>query len=361
MAVLGAVVPAGAVPMVLESQQDTAKVSSFTLDFGPGFPLSSAEIAYTTFDLQIDPATGSAQLLNYYQEVDPLLLPDGQGGSVSTGNMTITILSSESGTYSRRTGVFTTQDVYQIEFDGDLSAFGITSPFYLPGSSSGTVGFSSVSAGTTAMAWDGQGELLNGLFPFEYTCSVDSTFDSTNATAFVATAEPAFDAIDAGIPFEPNDTAVEYGWDGNRVTFNAPPAGVAASDFLAEVDELPADVQVVDASGVDAKTFELDLNGPVAPGAWTVLTHVPSGTTACLGFLPGDVDGTGTANASDVATLIEALSGVGGGERPLFATDIDRSGSAGPADITMLIDLLNGAGAFDPWNGVSIGASPCQG
>lgn len=351
---------AWAVPMVLDAQQDTAQVSSFTLNFGPGAPLSSANIAETSFNLEIDPALGTARLLNYIQKVDPLMLPDGQGGVVSTGNLTISVLDSQVGSFSRRTGVFTTQELYQIDFEGDLSAFGITSPFYLPGSSTGKVTFDDVASGATELNWVGSGSLLGGLIPFDYVCTVQGVFVSTNASPFVAVTEPEAGAIDARIPHAADDTAAVFGWDAVRVTFNSPLAGLSAADFSAETLGVSgSDVEVVGVTDVNGRSFDITLSGPIAPGAWTVLTHEASGTTACLGFLPGDVDGSGTATARDVTALIDALNGTPGLDRPAYATDMNRSGASNAGDITTLIDVLNGAGAFERWHRVSIGGSPC--
>lgn len=104
---------------------------------------------------------------------------------------------------------------------------------------------------------------------------------------------------------------------------------------------------------VDNNVVTAFLDRPISPAAWTTITHMASGSSTRIGFLPGDVNGDGTASPVDILSLIDSLNGVG---QPLsiWATDIDRSGSAEPADILREIDLLNGAGEFDVYNGATL-------
>lgn len=100
----------------------------------------------------------------------------------------------------------------------------------------------------------------------------------------------------------------------------------------------------------------IQLSGPIEPRAWTTISHV-SGASVRLGYLPGDVNGDGTANpALDLGALIDCINQPGTCED--WQANIDRTGAtAGVLDITRLIDLFNGAGAFDSWTGASIGSS----
>ena len=77
-----------------------------------------------------------------------------------------------------------------------------------------------------------------------------------------------------------------------------------------------------------------------------------------VGYLPGDVDGSGTVGALDILALIGSLNGVSGRVRPIESTDINRSGVANPQDVLRLIDLLNGVNSSRPWLGVSLPEPP---
>ncbi|TWT40313.1 hypothetical protein RAS1_40210 [Phycisphaerae bacterium RAS1] len=153
--------------------------SYFTLDFGQAGGVTSANIALTDFTLSIDPQTRRARMVDYYQEVEPLTLP----GGFSTGDITIQTMPEFSfGKYDAASGAFVTIDYYVISFTGDLSAFGLTSPAILPGTSNGVVTFSDAQTGEVVMEWAGKGWLQNPGGPnlppvrFRYTCDVTADF-----------------------------------------------------------------------------------------------------------------------------------------------------------------------------------------
>ena len=154
--------------------------SSFTLDFGTDLGRSTGHISFMDIELEVDPDSGTARFVRYYQEVEALTLP----GGLSTGAMVIEIVEgSSSGTYNEMTGIVDTVDEYAIYFDGDLSAFGLQSPVILPSTSLGTVVASAVTGGTITLDWAGFGQLANPFDPnnpltFEYTCSTNATFES---------------------------------------------------------------------------------------------------------------------------------------------------------------------------------------
>lgn len=180
--VCGLCAVAGAVADVQHfyATQDPSVNSSFTLDFGVYGGPRSASITTTEYTLEADPVGQSTRFLSYHQTVDPLLLPDGS----STGNMIVTIQESLPGAYDPGLGTFTTQDMYVIYFDGDLSAYGLTSPVALPGSASGTITYDKDMGGTIFSAWTGQGQLSNPMDPahpivFEYACQTQTSFTMT--------------------------------------------------------------------------------------------------------------------------------------------------------------------------------------
>ncbi len=80
--------------------------------------------------------------------------------------------------------------------------------------------------------------------------------------------------------------------------------------------------------------------------------HLPSATLVRLGYLPGDVNQSGTTNAQDIAYLADCLNGSRVCEN--YQSDINDSGSINAQDMTQLIDLLNGNSSNDPWTNVSL-------
>ena len=100
----------------------------------------------------------------------------------------------------------------------------------------------------------------------------------------------------------------------------------------------------------DTVTVVLDSAIPV--GAWTTIQHDYTGTTVRLGYLPGDVDGNGTSDQSDIIAVIDAINLVV--PREPWQSDVDRSGVTDPSDIIREIDLLNGASAYASFLGVSL-------
>jgi hypothetical protein len=99
-------------------------------------------------------------------------------------------------------------------------------------------------------------------------------------------------------------------------------------------------------AGTDKVTVELD--GLVPVGQRTKVTHVPSGSKTCVGFLPGDASGNGTSNPQDIIHLIDCLNGVR--VCGIWQCDSNRSNECNAQDILREIDLLNGADSYNPWN-----------
>jgi len=170
--------PALADPISLVATQSPNPTSSFSLDFGAYGGVASAQITQTDFELEVDADLGTAHFAQYKQFVDPLLL----FGVFDTGNIRVEVVpGSSTGTLNVLTGEFTTQELYDVYFDGDLSPFGLTSPVRLPSTSEGTMSLSALSGGEVTMAWTGTYELPNPsapgtTIPFRYTCSVQAEF-----------------------------------------------------------------------------------------------------------------------------------------------------------------------------------------
>lgn len=173
--------PAIAVPVRVQARQDQSVESSFDLDFGVAQGgVSSALISRTEMELEIDGLAGTARFVSYDQDIDALTLP----GGLSTGAIRVQIVpDSSTGTYNRATGAFVTNELYSIEFAGDLSAYGLFSPVILPSQSVGAVDLESSTVGRVTMNWAGS-NIANQDIPidFSYICSVFASFSATAAS-----------------------------------------------------------------------------------------------------------------------------------------------------------------------------------
>ena len=158
---------------VLIADQDPNQQSFFTLDFGAAGGETTGFISNTRVSLAIDVATKIVRIASYHQNVEALMLP----GGFSTGAIVISIIpGSSSGEFDPDTGEFTTNEFYEIAFEGDLSAFGLFSPVFLPGASNGIIE-NGPNGRTISQAWIGTGQLNNPQNPkqpiiFEYTCEI---------------------------------------------------------------------------------------------------------------------------------------------------------------------------------------------
>ncbi len=175
---------AQAKPVSVTAANDPAEASFFSLDFGGLGGVASGHIASTDIEFEVDADRGTARFVRYFQEVEPLILP----GGFSTGNLTIEIVEgSSTGSFDQLSGEFQTEEFYEIHFEGDLSAFGLESPVFLPSASSGIVTLGTDTGGRIALDWLGEGELANPFDPdnpieFTYTCTVRAAFDPDPVT-----------------------------------------------------------------------------------------------------------------------------------------------------------------------------------
>lgn len=165
----------------------------------------------------------------------------------------------------------------------------------------------------------------------------------------IVSSSPATCAIDARIPHDPGDGSQRLGWRSFELTFAGEVFDLTPADFAVSTDgagTAASTVAAVDA--ISPHTVRVELDAVIEVGAWTTVTHKASGTSIRLGFLPGDVDGNGVTNASDVFVLTDALQGFGP-PRPDSSLDLDRSGRLTPADLLQIVDLFEGVGAFEPY------------
>ena len=165
---------------------DPSAPSLFTLDFGEFGGRTTGYVINADIELEVDADAGTARFVHYYSDVEPLTLP----GGISTGDLTIEMVEgSSSGTYDEVTGEFSTSEVYAIYFAGDLSAFGLESPVYLPSVSAGMVTLDLEVGGYISRSCTGAGQMDNPFDPlnpldYSYTCSLNANF-APEARAFI--------------------------------------------------------------------------------------------------------------------------------------------------------------------------------
>lgn len=174
LSALVAAAPALAAVETLNAYENSQVTTSFDLVFPELGINSTSNVFYTRFELDIDAELGTARFVKYDQEIDSLAMPLG----IQTGALTVRIVDSD-GTYDPFSGVFVTNDTYEITFANDLSFFGFESPVLLPATSHGTITTDSDGRRTIQMNWEGQGELANSDNPAEpfrytYTCRVNT-------------------------------------------------------------------------------------------------------------------------------------------------------------------------------------------
>lgn len=192
----------------------------------------------------------------------------------------------------------------------------------------------------------------------EYTFDdVPSTKDKTivvidtDAPFAVNTSVPPRGSIDARQPSAP-DGSDRVGWESIDITFNGETCLLEATDFSVITEDLNGSAATLfGLQRVPPKSVRvfLDSDG-IEPGTWTTVTHLSSGASARIGYLPGDVNGDGITGPADIFALIDMIEGVGDA-LPIWSSDIDRSGRVAPSDILRAIDLLNGAEEYETWNG----------
>lgn len=206
LATTGSAQLANARPLSIVTNENPAEPGAFTLDFGDIGVVARSNITSTTYELSIDPASGTARFVSYLQHVEPLLLP----GGISTGDITVEVVpGSSSGSFDSLTSTFTTSELYAVHFTGDLSAFGLTSPVLLPSSSTGELVVDPLAGGEVTMDWNGTGQLANPFDPsnpltFTYRCAVNTLFPPTPANVIVLALTPYVESLALPLEVEGN-------------------------------------------------------------------------------------------------------------------------------------------------------------
>jgi len=103
--------------------------------------------------------------------------------------------------------------------------------------------------------------------------------------------------------------------------------------------------------------YTIELVRAITPGQCSSIIYNAVGSlpaSQTYMSLPGDVDGNGVVNATDILELIDALNQVVDAPWGERSTDVDRSGATNATDVLAVIDLLNGVGFCRTWNNVAL-------
>ncbi|MEK6674452.1 MAG: S8 family serine peptidase [Planctomycetota bacterium] len=175
--------------------------------------------------------------------------------------------------------------------------------------------------------------------------------------AEIQSSDPPDGAIDARQPFE-LDGSFPQGWQTVDLTFDGDLFRAIVEDFVVSQEGGVGPTPVVSGISVVARdAITVILDRAIEIGAWTAITHIPSGTSIRLGALPGDVNADGTTNAADIDSLLNELQATEP-TLPIWSTDMDRSDSFSILDLPRLTDLLLGAEAYPPFDGMSLPSLP---
>ena len=202
------------------------------------------------------------------------------------------------------------------------------------------------------------GDITLGLFKTGNPASVAAAALVPGSRRFFADSTPPDGAIDARQPSELDGSAIT-GWD--NLNWNCLSAGICAAltfdGFVLTqtggVGVAPLVIGLVPAAPDVVGVF---FKNPINEQAWSTLSTLSSADRVRLGFLPGDVDASGTADAGDVTALAAELTA--GLSLAEWSVDINRDNAFDTEDLIRLLDLLQGAGDYDPYFGIALPPIP---
>jgi hypothetical protein len=174
----------------------------------------------------------------------------------------------------------------------------------------------------------------------------------------IVSSDPPHCAIDARIPFVQGFPTQRRGFQSIALTFERT-AGTtedSATDYTVQTfgsgQGIPATISGVPV--LNGNVVTINFLAPIPSKKWTCVMHNASNTRRCIGGLPADANGDGTAAPVDILDIIDNLNGVTNPPLAIYQSDIDRSAESNPADILTEIDLLNGASGYPVANGTTI-------
>ncbi len=150
----------------------------------------------------------------------------------------------------------------------------------------------------------------------------------------IVASDPPTGAIDARMVT--GSAMTSGGWQTIQLTFDSDATAISEKEFsVTSGSGAPPSIKSVAARG---NSLTLTLDHTLRPGAWTAITHNPTGHTLRFGVLPGDVDGNGTRNSRDFMALLELLGT--DATSPAYRADLNGDGTTDARDALAMIDCL---------------------
>lgn len=175
--------------------------------------------------------------------------------------------------------------------------------------------------------------------------SSSSSSSSSSAIGIIAS-NPPHGAIDARTPGDPKQESP--GWREVELTFDGDVSGVKPQDFsiLTRTDQnVEGTKEVVQIELLSATSLRLHLNSPMEVLSRMAVYHNPSRTGICLGFIPGDINGSGIVSVTETPGDHDAMFGSGGAPhpstRPLWSVDLNRNGVYEPTDNLTFVEIMS--------------------
>lgn len=190
--------PARAEPVTISARFDGALgPNQYVVDFSSiGGETIFMDITGGDFELETDAAAGTARLVSWRQDVDPIEILPGLG----TGPIEIAMEpgTATEGTYDPGTREFAVTATFLITFDdSELKEFGFVSPMPLLGTERGNI--YGGTAGSIRMFLEGEGTAAGQ--PFAYTCQTTAAWEYVLAEDQAMTGDVTRDrAIDISDP-----------------------------------------------------------------------------------------------------------------------------------------------------------------
>ncbi|MBI2097916.1 MAG: hypothetical protein HYT46_03230 [Candidatus Vogelbacteria bacterium] len=159
---------------------------------------------------------------------------------------------------------------------------------------------------------------------------------------------PPDGAIDAAEATLLSAVRGELPWGSVGLTFSGllPTSGSLLDYFSISSSNAAGAPAVSQVRWANANNYAVSFSRQILPGERIRITHKPSNTSICLGFLPGDVDQDGWALARDIGLLNAWVGTAAGASQPLYKTDINRDGVFNAADVTRAGEILSAPDAI---------------
>ncbi len=176
----------------------------------------------------------------------------------------------------------------------------------------------------------------------------------------IAQLDPPAGWFDARQPHSAGSTTPQQGYD--TIVVSGPTGAEAIACWsVCETTQNAARHPAVAANAITSVVsngpgqYTLTLAHPLTPGEITKITYAGgTGSSVSLTAHPGDVNGDGVTDPSDIIGTIDCINMVAAFPCESWNTDLDRSGVLDPSDIITVIDLLNGASAYESWFGATV-------